>query len=139
MMCAKMGGTALKMTATRGAFPTVHLATLQGDELDAVPALCARSDTALLLVEDCVTGALLAYGVIGLDNSQMFTIYAARSHMTGLGGAAIKGLFGASQILGTPLRVHSEKVRTYAKMMGAGDALETLDSDGVAMGIFSDG
>lgn len=132
-----MIGLNMRFTATRGGFPNQHSHQLEGWELENLPDLCARDDTVLLIVEDTKKGSLIAYGVVGIDDGDMFTIYAARSVVAGIGAAAVKGLFGASKIAGKPMRVHAESVRTYARILGATDALETLDSDGVKMGVFN--
>lgn len=119
--------------------PADFRAQLPGDELGHVMTVGARDDTFCLTVSNPENGDLLAYAIVGPDDGGMVTIYAARSWLTGLGAMAIKSLFGASHIMGQPLRVHTERLRTYARMLGADNALEAIDGDGLPMGVFFNG
>ncbi|WJS83883.1 hypothetical protein [Paracoccus sp. TOH] len=74
--------------------------------------------------------------MFGEDDGHMLTIFAARAVSGFMAKAALTGLFGAAQVLGQPLRVHTTKVRTFAKMMGAGRASVAIDGDGIPMGVF---
>ncbi|MCD9147867.1 hypothetical protein [Pseudophaeobacter flagellatus] len=96
----------------------------------------ARPDTATISIENRDTGELAAYAVIGPDDDGMVVIYVARSWLTGLGAMAIRGLFGAAQCISSPLRVHADQIRTYARILGAENALSAIDADGVPMGVF---
>jgi len=135
-----MGLTNARVTATRDGIPEQYRAQItDATELERIDHLTERSDVATLTIEDTKQGTLAAYAFIGRDDSGMFTIYAARSWLTGLGAVAIAGLFGASKVISTPLRVHTEKLEAYARMMGADLSQVALDGDGVPMGVFSDG
>lgn len=131
----------LRYVATAQPFPADLLATLPDQtERDRVAEVSARPDTAALIVTNCETGEVFAYAVYGNDGGGMLAIYAAR--VVG-GGPATKlmfrGLLGASEVLGKPLRVHSDNVQAMARMMGAGDVLEAIDGDGVNMAVFEHG
>lgn len=117
-----------------GAAPAALLARLQGDEAATVAELCDRDDTRALIVRD--GEKLVGYAVFGLDRNDMLTVYAARSFTHWLAKAAMQAVFGAAQIMGAPVRVHTEKVRAMARMMGADDAIAGFDLDGVPMGVF---
>lgn len=130
--------TKSRVTMTRDAMPQKRLAELEGEEKALVERVSARDDTALLLVEDRDKDTLIAYAVIGKDDGGMVTIYAARS----LAGGAVtammlRGIFGASQVLGAPMRVHTDRVAAYARMIGAGEAWDAIDGDGLPMGVFA--
>lgn len=128
----------MDMRIITGAFPPDMLTQLADDERGLVDQVAARSDTASLLVTDGA-GRLVGYAVIGFDASDMVTVYAARSLNHMLARAAMTGIFGAAQIIGRPLRVHTERLRVLARMLGATQALACLDGDGLPMGVFSDG
>lgn len=126
-----------RITATTECLPARHHAQITDpEELARCIEVGTRADTATLLVENVDTGELAAYAVIGRDEGGMVTIYAARSWLTGLGAMALKGLFGAAQVINAPLRVHTDKLRTYARAIGADTALDAIDADGVPMGVF---
>ncbi len=109
---------------------------LEATEAAHVREVGNRADTASLIVTDGDTGKLLAYAILGVDAGDMVTIYAANVFLPGLGKYALQALLGASKVVGKPMRVHTEKVRTMAAAMGAKEALEGIDLDGVSMGVF---
>ena len=125
-----------KVTASADVLPARFHGQLEADELALVCKVGARSDTATISIEDTDAGTLMAYAVIGRDEGGMVTIYAARSWLTGLGAVAIKGLFGASKVMGAPMRVHTERLQAYARILGADIALDAFDADGLSMGVF---
>lgn len=112
------------------------LAGLAEAEAEHVRNVGDRDDTAALIVTEGQGGKLLAYAILGMDEGGMVVIYAANTFLTGLGKMALQALLGASEVLGAPLRVHSEKVQAMARAMGASEALETLDAEGIPMGVF---
>lgn len=128
----------MKLSCIRGGFPADLLAELP--EAETVAEVAARSENACLLLQDDA-GALLGYAVFGLDLDGMLAVYAARA----LGGgwvarAAMAGLFGAAQVIGSPLRFHLDdwqgRMKAAARMMGADIAEGILDGDGVRQGVF---
>lgn len=124
----------MKMGICDGDFPAELLVQLATDEARLVQELTGRGDTVSLTVTD---GArLVGYAVMGWDDADMVTVYAARSLNHFLARAAMMGIFGAAQIMGAPLRVHTEKLRAMARMLGAEKALAALDGDRVPMGVF---
>lgn len=127
----------MKIAILLGIPPRDYLNQLQADEMAAVTDLASRDDTATLIVTD--GNRLMGYAVFGQDNADMVTIYAARSLDSFVARAALTGLFGAAQVLGQPLRVHTSKLRAMARFMGAGQAIAALDGDGVPMGVFGHG
>lgn len=104
-------------------------------EAALVAMLSARDDTMSIIVMD-TDNKLAGYAVFGFDRDDMLTIYAARSINHFMTKVAMKAYFGAAQILGVPVRVHTEKVREMAKMMGATDFIAALDGDKLPMGVF---
>lgn len=116
-----------------------HAQITDPEELALVLRVGARDDTATITIGNNDTGELAAYAVIGRDDDNMVVIYAARTWLRGMAAMALKGLFGSAQVINAPLRVHLKKLQhlqAYAKMFGAGTALEGLDGDGLPMGIF---
>lgn len=111
------------------------LALLDAKELELVAELSARDDTMSLTISD--EKGVIGYAVFGIDNDNMVTVYAARSMNSFIAKAAMIGVFGAAQVMGMPLRVHTEKLRGMARMMGAEQAFKCLDLDGVPMGVFN--
>jgi len=78
--------------------------------------------------------------VIGKDTADMVAVYFAKAYVGGIGPLMMKQLFGAAQVVGAPIRVHVrsvERLRAYAKMVGANVALEGRDAEGVLQGIFA--
>ena len=115
-------------------FPARLAMQLPLSEGRAVGELLARGDTVLMLATD--GDKLQGYACFGLDADGMLTVYAARA-MAGLSvKLAMQALFGAAQVIGAPVRVHTEKVKAMAKMMGAKLAFDGIDGDGLPMGVF---
>lgn len=117
--------------------PGQHLKQLT-DEVERinVGTVSARPDTFAIYIEEKTTGELIAYAIVGIDDGGMLTIYAGRALVAGIGEIAFKGLFGAARIMGKPLRVHSNRPRMYARMMGATKFDKIFDADGVPQGVF---
>lgn len=103
-------------------------------ERDLVCELMQRDDTRALIVTEAEK--LLGYAVFGSDDDGILTVYAARAISGLMARAAMVGMFGAAQIMGAPLRVHTERVAAMARMMGAGSFASAFDSDGIPMGVF---
>ncbi len=130
----------LRITSTLADLPEHHRDQLDNPgELDNLDTLQARNDTALLLIEDTDTGRVLAYARLGLGDAGEVVIYAARSWLTGLGKMALMGLFGTATAVNKPMRVHAEKLRTYARMMGAEHMFDAWDGDGIPQGVYHGG
>lgn len=126
-----------QVRASIEAMPEALIATLPDEaERENVRKTSAYDTTATLTVIDTDKDELMAYAVYGHDDNNHLTIYAARCFLAGMGAIALKSLFGVSKVVGTPLRVHAEKVKTFARMMGAEEALDAIDGDGVPMGVF---
>lgn len=123
------------MTANRGPFPADLMTAFNADEIALVNEVSARSDTASLIIQGD-DGHLLAYAVIGADLGGMLTVYAARAFNSIVAKAAMMGLLGAASVMGKPVRVHTDRVQAMARMMGAEEALNCLDGDGLPMGVF---
>ena len=125
--------------------PDLILGRVSDDDLSHLPAqealqlgeVSERSDTATIIVRE--GNSLVGYACFGFDDDDMVTVYAARSVNSFLAKAAMKAFLGVSQIVGQPLRVHSEKVAAMGRMMGADFAMMARDMDGLPMGIFSRG
>lgn len=124
----------MKLQIVQVDFPADLLAMLDPQEGDLIRELMARGEVALIATDD--DGALVGYAVFGFDAGDMVTVYAARSRNNLMARAAMMGIFGAAQVIGRPVRVHTEKLRGMARMMGAQIALPARDGDGVPMGIF---
>lgn len=117
------------------AAPADLLALLAEGEAAIVAEVSARPDTVSMIIRDGV--ALLGYAVYGLDDGgKMVIVYAARSFNSFIARAAMTGIFGAAQVLGVPMRVHTDKLKSMARMMGAGRVVEALDGDGLRVGVF---
>lgn len=125
----------MELEITKGAFPSDDLAGLESGEAQLVSDVAERYDTVSLLIRS--EKKLIGYAVMGFDNSDMVTVYAARSVNSVLARVAMKAIFGAAQVIGAPLRVHTDKLRAMARMMGAGDAVACFDADGLPMGVFN--
>lgn len=129
-----------RISATAKPFPEEHAPQVTDvDELALVREVSARDDTAMVLVEDRDKGTLAAYAVLGFDEDGTVTIYAARSWLKGMGAIALQGLFKGATVINRPMRVHTEtleRFKAYAKMLGASEALEALDADGIRQGVY---
>lgn len=127
-----------RIVATREALPLELLACIP-DEAERRKALelGGLSTNATLYVANTDTGDLMAYAVISqTDVTGQIIILQARSFLTGLGAAALAGLFKGAQAISKPLVVHAHSLKGFARMMGASDVLDVLDSDGVNLGIY---
>ena len=114
-----------------------HNRIADADELALVLEVGARDDTATITIVNNDTGDLAGYAVIGRDDQGWLTIYAARTWLRGpMAAMAFRGLFGASQVMKAPLRIHSERVAKYAKILGVDIALDAIDGGGLPMGVF---
>lgn len=125
----------MNLVLVNGQLDAAFLARLEPTEAATVAELSARDDTKSLLVAD--GEKVVAYAVFGFDDQEIITVFAARAMNHFLAKCAMQAFFGAAQVLGTPLRVHTEKLRAMARMMGAESALATFDCDGVPMGVFN--
>ena len=132
-----IGPTHTRVTRTAGPMPAVFLMALDVEEAAHVLEVSSRGDTVTICIEDADKDMLIGYAVIGSDDNGMFTIYAARTMLGKLAEMALRAFFGVAQIAGKPLRVHAEKMQGFARMMGATDCFETVDTDGVKMGVFN--
>lgn len=126
-------------TTNKPASPDL-LALLADDEAAAVLETSSRDNTVLLTVMN--SEQVVGYAVFGKDQGGMLAIYCARSMVAGIGGMAMKALFGASKIMGTPLRVHAddfEAMKAKAKLFGADMSKieEHIDADGILQGVFN--
>lgn len=131
-----IGMTNTRILRLSGTMPIEYLQTLDDIEQQHVADVSARSDTSTVIIVDLDTDKLAAYAVYGIDEGDMFVIYAAHCFMKGIAAVALKSFFGGAQILGKPLRVHTETVAGYARAMGAPNFFETVDGDGVNQGVF---
>jgi len=115
-----------------GAFPDHWLKFLKDDaEAENVAVVSSRDNTQLIGVTNTDTGELIAYVVLGVDENDMVTIYAARVTQKGAGGMFLRSMFDASVIVGKSFRVHSEKQEVWARFLGV-DAFEKhIDTNGV--------
>lgn len=111
------------------------LALLGEGEAELVAEVSGRADTVSLIITDAAE-ALVGYAVIGFDDNDMVTIYAARSFNSVVAKVAIKAIFGASEVLGVPMRVHTERLDKFARWVGAKSFRAAIDGDGVPMGVF---
>ena len=118
-----------------GVMPPDLLALLGEAEASIVAEVSARPETVSMIIRDGVK--LLGYAVYGLDDGgKMVIVYAARSFSSFVAKAAMTGIFGAAQVLGVPMRVHTDKLRSMARMMGASQVVAALDGDGLRVGVF---
>jgi len=126
----------MRVALTPATISEKFLAQLSGDELDCVAETSARPDTASIVVSDGET--LLAYAVFGFDDGGLVNIYAARADKMGFAGTALlRSMFGAAQVLGKPLTVHSDKVRAMARAIGATDFEQSFNELGEKFGVFN--
>lgn len=128
-----------RIVATQAALPLELLACIPDeDERRDVLELGGMSCTATLYVQNTDTGKLMAYAVLSTTTEEgKVLIMRARSFLTGLGKAALAGIFKGAQTVSKPLTVHADSLRGFARMMGAEEALAGLDADGVRMGVFN--
>jgi len=63
-------------------------------------------------------------------------IYAARTFGGMMAEMALKAFFGAAQVLGKPLRVHTDKLHAFARIIGAEKYMAEIDADGKPQGVF---
>ncbi len=119
-------------------FPADILAELPDEtERQNVAETSARDDTVTLTLTDIDKGKLFAYVVFGRDDHEWLTLYAARVIGGGMfGPMALKAMFGVSQIIGTPMAVHCDRVAAFARTIGAEQAFKDFDTDGIPMGVF---
>lgn len=124
----------VRVWQTMKALPEALIAPL--DEADLLRTVSARDDTVSLVVSDG-DDKLLAHAVVGPDEDGMTTIYAARCLVKGPGTMFLRAIFGASEVLGRPLRVHTQRIDAFARAVGAETALEAVDGEGLPMGVFN--
>lgn len=117
-----------------GAIPAEDLDTMPDQDRAHAAAMSARADTKTLLVRGAA--GLDAYGVFGIDAGGVVVIYAARAMRTGIGSMAFRAMFGAAHVTGHPIRVHSDKIRAMARMIGATEFAAAIDADGIRQGVF---
>jgi len=121
--------TRIYQTANR--WPAELLDRLADDKERAhVAKVSAYPGTASVVVEDADTGGLHSYAVFGPDDNNMVAVYAAHVFGKGMGPAMFKQIFGASIVLGLPVRVHTERVHAFARAIGATDYFEAIDGAG---------
>jgi len=116
--------------------PDRHVDQLEDGEAVLVLDVSARPDTRAIYVEDGDTGALVAYAIVGPHDSGDFLVFAAHVFVNGIGKTMLAALFGASKILGKPMRVHSNKISAMARAIGAPEFAETLCGNGLPQGVF---
>lgn len=117
-----------------------HAQITDRSELELVLKVGARRDTATITITNNDTGALAGYAVIGDDAADHVVIYAARTWLRGpLAAMAFKGLFGAAGVMQRPLRIHTDRLKKYAKLLGADTFAGGEDADGLPMGFFVNG
>lgn len=127
----------MKLALHLGELPEALAAAITCDKERALASeLMGRGEAALVASDG---DHVAAYAIFGQDADNMLTVYAARALRGFIAKAAMQGLFGAAQIAGVPVRVHTEKVRAMARMMGADLAVAAKDMDGLPMGVFANG
>ena len=125
----------MKARVTKEPFPADLLAQLNSDEADHVAACSARPDTFTIFAQNGEN--LIGYVVFGKEEGgDILVVYAARALVSGLGPMMMRQLLGVAEVLGQPLRVHTDKVRAMARIMGADVAIEARDVDGLLHGVF---
>ncbi|MEM7243384.1 MAG: hypothetical protein AAF429_14480 [Pseudomonadota bacterium] len=130
-----------RIRITFGKMPEHFEQKLTMDEEAGAAEVAARPDTFSIMVEDSQSRPV-GYAIMGADKGGMIAIYYARSFEKMLGAQLIKNIFGASQILGKPMRMHASSLRDIqvkARMFGADFAFDGVDSDGILQGIFANG
>ncbi len=118
--------------------PMDVLSALSVEEAKGAAKVSDRKDTVSIWVKD-KKGKLVGYIVFGWDQGDMVSVYYARALIGGLGPLMMKQLFGVTQVLGAPMRVHAEslrEVKAKARMFGANFAQVGEDADGIMMGVF---
>lgn len=115
------------------ALPTALIEDLE--EFELVKKVSGYDDTMSVVVADAENN-LLAYAVVGPDEDGITTIYAARCLFGGAGAMMLKAIFGASQVLGAPMRVHTDRIHAFQRAIGADVAVECEDAEGLPMGVF---
>lgn len=124
----------MRLALHKGPMPAELAAQLPADEAAACAELAERGDMTLTVTEE--DGQLAGYAVFGMDQGDLLAVYKARAIRGFVTRAAMMGLFGAAQIAGTALRVHTDKVEAMARMMGAKVSFRARDGDGLPMGVF---
>lgn len=123
---------------TEKTIPAEILDQLQPDESALTGEVSERGDTYSIIVTD--GDKLIAYAVFGLGEGDLAIVYAARVLVPGLGPMMLKSLFGASQVMGAPLRVCLNKIgrlNAVGRSMGADFCMEAEDGDGRLQGLFT--
>lgn len=124
----------MKISVTKAPLAADLAAQLPADEAAQVADLGAREDCLTLAYVD--GGKLAGYAIFGHGDDGFVVIYMARSMAKGLAAVVLQSVFGAAQVMGKPLRVHTERVRAMARMMGADLSSVFADADGIPMGGF---
>lgn len=133
----KIGPKNARFVQTLNALPDEFIDTLEADEAELLREVTPREDTVTIYIVDLDNNSLAGYVCFGMDGSDMLTVYAAHSFIKGLGQMAFQGLFGVAKVVEKPLRVHTSKIRTFARAIGADEWLEAVDADGLPMGVFN--
>ena len=129
-----------KLHLISGPLPDQVADLLADDERDGALEVSSRADTNTIWAESA-DGKPVMYAVFGLDKGDMVAVYYARSFVIGMGPMMMKQFFGASKILGVPMRVHAQDIRDIAikaRVFGAKFSQPAVDADGILMGVFSD-
>ena len=109
---------------------------LTPDEARTVNEVAARDDTATIVILDDA-GTVLGWLVYGpSDPPNEVVLYAGRAEQNGMARIMLRSMFGVSQIMGQPMRMHTDKFAQYARMIGAPYATAAVDADGLPMGVF---
>lgn len=130
------GPTNTRVVLTRDAMPAEYLEGLDADEKAHIIETGEFENTSTIYVVDLDKNSLFAYAVIGPDDVGMFMIYAARTMGGLMAEIALRSFFGVAQVLGKPLRVHTDKMKAFARVIGATDFEAMVDGDGLPQGVF---
>lgn len=125
--------THTKTIVGRGNIPPQYAAKLTQEERELLATVTAYESTVTIYVLDADHDELFAYGVFGQDDQDTFTIYAANTYAPQVAKLALRSFLGAAQVMGKPLRVHTEKVAAMARLMGAENFTDGLDLDNLPM------
>lgn len=117
--------------------PTEILTAIPDEEATGATEVLGRDgNVAIVGTQD---GKPLFYAVLGLDEIGALAAYYVRTFVPFLGPMLAKQIFGAAQVSGVPVRVHSDtldRARAMARTAGARVICEAKDGDGVPLALF---
>jgi cytochrome c biogenesis factor len=127
----------IKIGLAKSKLPDVVLSAIPAEEAAGASDVLARDgNTAIVGMQG---DSPLFYAVLGVDEIGAVSAYYVRTFVPVMGPMLAKQFFGAAQVSGRPIRVHSDTMKramAMARAAGADLAGMATDGDGVPLGIF---